>query len=78
VSPGCEEEQEHQQQPLQVEDGVAVAALQHPDQPKPSSMASITRTKIVSKVYRVISGYFLPVTNFSYFVFYFIVLVRRI
>ncbi len=36
VSPGCEEQEEHQQQPLQVEDGVAVAALQHPDQPKPA------------------------------------------
>ncbi len=50
MSPGCEEEQEHQQQPLQVEDGVAVAALQHPDQPIPSSMASLTRIKIVLKV----------------------------
>jgi hypothetical protein len=36
ASPGCEEQQEHQQQPLQVEDGVAVAALQHHGQPKPS------------------------------------------
>ncbi len=53
MSPGCEEQQEHQQQPLQVEDGVAVAALQHPDQPIPSSIDSLTRIKIVSKVYHV-------------------------
>jgi hypothetical protein len=53
VSPGCEEQQEHQQQPLQVEDGVAVAALQHSDQPKSSSMDSLTRRTVILNVYYV-------------------------